>query len=183
MYFILSDLGLLLENLVIEKSDKIYYHPGQSGDVFLGNKKGPKVGSFGTIHPLILKKMDIQKSNIIGLEIYLDNFIEPKKLSRVSKKQLKRYDFQIVERDFAFIVDKNVRAGDLVSVIKKTNEIIKLVNIFDVYEGENIDKDKKSVAIKVLFEPTDKTLNDKEIDELSDKIILAAKSFGGSLRS
>ena len=183
LYFILSDLGLLLENLVIEKSDKIYYHPGQSGDVFLGNKKGPKVGSFGTIHPLILKKMDIQKSNIIGLEIYLDNFIEPKKLSRVSKKQLKRYDFQIVERDFAFIVDKNVRAGDLVSVIKKTNEIIKLVNIFDVYEGENIDKDKKSVAIKVLFEPTDKTLNDKEIDELSDKIILAAKSFGGSLRS
>ena len=127
--------------------------------------------------------MDIQKSNIVGLEIYLDNFIEPKKPSRVSKKQLKKYDFQIVERDFAFIVDKNVRAGDLVSVIKKTNEIIKSVNVFDLYEGENIDEDKKSVAIKVLFEPTDKTLNDKEIDELSDKIILAAKSLGGSLRS
>ena len=127
--------------------------------------------------------MDIQKSNIVGLEIYLDNFTEPKKPSRVSKKQLKKYDFQIVERDFAFIVDKNVRAGDLVSVIKKTNEIIKSVNVFDLYEGENIDKDKKSVAIKVLFEPTDKTLNDKEIDELSDKIILAAKSLGGSLRS
>ena len=183
LYFILSDLGLSLENLVTEKSDKSYYHPGQSGDVFLGNKKGPKVGSFGTIHPLILKKMDIQKSNIVGLEIYLDNFIEPKKLSRVSKKQLKKYDFQIVERDFAFILDKNVRAGDLVSVIKKTNEIIKSVNVFDLYEGENIDEDKKSVALKVLFEPTDKTLNDKEIDELSDKIILAAKSLGGSLRS
>ena len=183
LYFILSDLGLSLENLVIEKSDKSYYHPGQSGDIFLGNKKGPKVGSFGTIHPLILKKMDIQKSNIVGLEIYLDNFTEPKKPSRVSKKQLKKYDFQIVERDFAFIVDKNVKAGDLVSVIKKTNEIIKSVNVFDLYEGENIDEDKKSVALKVLFEPTDKTLNDKEIDELSDKIILAAKSLGGSLRS
>ena len=47
--------------------------------------------------------MDIQKSNIVGLEIYLDNFVEPKKPSRVSKKQLKKYDFQIVERDFAFI--------------------------------------------------------------------------------
>jgi len=183
LYFILSDLGLSLENLVIEKSEKSYYHPGQSGDVYLGNKKGPKVGSFGTIHPLILKKMDIQKSNIVGLEIYLDNFIEPKKPSRVSKKQLKKHDFQIVERDFAFIVDKNVRAGDLVSVIKKTNEIIKSVDVFDLYEGENIDEDKKSVAIKVLFEPTDKTLNDKEIDALSDKIILAAKSLGGSLRS
>ena len=127
--------------------------------------------------------MDIQKSNIFGLEIYLDNFIEPKKPSRVSKKQLKKYDFQIVERDYAFILDKDVKAGDLVSVIKKTNEIIKSVNVFDLYEGEKINENKKSIALKVLFEPTDKTLNDKEIDELSDKIILAAKSLGGSLRS
>jgi len=71
----------------------------------------------------------------------------------------------------------------LVSVIKKTDEIIKSVNVFDLYEGENIDKDKKSVAIKVLFEPIDKTLKDKEIDEFSEKIILAAKGLGGSLRS
>ena len=127
--------------------------------------------------------MDIQKSNIIGLEVHLDNFIEPKKPSRVSKKQLKKYDFQIVERDFAFILDKKVRAGDLVSLIKKTDQLIKSVNVFDLYEGEKINLDKKSIAIKVLFEPTDKTLNDKEIDELSDKIIIAAKSLGGSLRS
>ena len=113
----------------------------------------------------------------------LNNFIEPKKPLRVSKKQLQKYDFQIVERDFAFILNKKVRAGDLVSSIKKTDEIIKSVNVFDLYEGENIDQDKKSLAIKVLFEPTDKTLTDKEIDELSDKIILAAKSLGGSLRS
>ena len=183
LYFILSDLGLSLDNLIIEKSEKNYYHPSQSADVFIGNKKGPKVASFGTIHPLILQKMDIQKSNIIGLEVYLDNFVEPKRPLRVSKKQLKKYDFQIVERDFAFILDKKVRAGDLVSLIKKTDQLIKSVNVFDLYEGEKIDLDKKSIAIKVLFEPTEKTLNDKEIDELSDKIILAAKSLGGSLRS
>ena len=183
LYFILSDLGLSLDNLVIEKSEKSYYHPGQSADVFIGNKKGPKVASFGTIHPLILKKMDIQKSNIIGLEVYLDNFIEPKKPLRVSKKQLQKHDFQIVERDFAFILDKKIKAGELVSLIRKTDQIIKSVNVFDLYEGEKIELDKKSIAIKVLFEPTDKTLNDKEIDELSDKIIIAAKSLGGSLRS
>ena len=118
------------------------------------------------------------------------SFLTKDKLFRIDLSVIKstrfingKYDFQIVERDFAFIVDKNVRAGDLVSVIKKTNEIIKSVDVFDLYEGENIDEDKKSVALKVLFEPTDKTLNDKEIDELSDKIILAAKSLGGSLRS
>ncbi|MDC1148329.1 phenylalanine--tRNA ligase subunit beta [Pelagibacteraceae bacterium] len=183
LYFILSDLGLSLDNLVIEKSEKSFYHPGQSGDVFLGNKKGTKVGSFGTVHPLILKKMDIQKSNIIGLEVYLDNFVEPKKSLRVSKKQLKKFDFQVVERDFAFILDKKVKAGELISLIKKTDEIIKSVSVFDLYEGEKIEKDKKSLAIKILFEPTEKTLTDNEIEELSEKIISAAKSLGGSLRS
>jgi phenylalanyl-tRNA synthetase beta chain len=183
LYFILSDLGLSLDNLVVEKSEKSFYHPGQSGDVFLGNKKGAKVGSFGTIHPLILQKMDVQKSNIVGLEVYLDNFIEPKKPLRVSKKQLKKYDFQIVERDFAFILDKQTKAGDLISLIKKTDEIIKSVSVFDLYEGEKIEKDKKSLAIKILFEPTEKTLTDNEIEQLSEKIISAAKSLGGSLRS
>ena len=183
LYFILSDLGLSPDNLVIEKSEKSFYHPGQSGDVFLGNKKGVKVGSFGTIHPLILQKMDVQKSNIVGLEVYLDNFIEPKKPLRVSKKQLKKYDFQIVERDFAFILDKQTKAGDLISLIKKTDEIIKSVRVFDLYEGEKIEKDKKSLAIKILFEPTEKTLTDNEIEQLSEKIISAAKSLGGSLRS
>jgi phenylalanyl-tRNA synthetase beta chain len=183
LYFILSDLGLSLENLVVEKSEKSFYHPGQSGDVFLGNKKGPKVGSFGTIHPLILQKMDVQKSNIIGLEVYLDNFVEPKKPLRVSKKQLKKYDFQVVERDFAFILDKKIKAGDLISLIKKTDEIIRSVSVFDLYEGEKIEKDKKSLAIKILFEPTEKTLTDNEIERLSEKIISAAKSLGGSLRS
>jgi phenylalanyl-tRNA synthetase beta chain len=183
LYFILSDLGLSLDNLVIEKSEKNFYHPGQSGDVFLGNKKGPKVGSFGTMHPLILQKMDIQKSNIIGLEVYLDNFVEPKKPLRVSKKQLKKYDFQIVERDFAFILDKQTKAGDLISLIKKTDKIIKSVSVFDLYEGEKIEKEKKSLAIKILFEPTEKTLTDNEIEQLSEKIISAAKSLGGSLRS
>ena len=181
--FILTDLGLSPNELVIEKSDKNYYHPGQSGDIFLGDKKGPKIGSFGTIHPIILQKMDIQNTNIYGLEVYLDNFVEPKKPLRISKKQLLRSDFQNVERDFAFILDKNVLAADLISNIKKTDPLIKSIKVFDVYEGDNIEKEKKSLALKVLFEPSDKTLTDKEIDILSEKVILAAKSIGGSLRS
>ena len=61
--------------------------------------------------------------------------------------------------------------------------MIKSANVFDIYEGEKIETGKKSLAIKVLFEPTDKTLTDKEIDELSDAIVLAAKNYGGLLRS
>ena len=88
-----------------------------------------------------------------------------------------------MERDFAFILDKQVKAGDFISLIKKTDEIIKSVSVFDLYEGEKIEKDKKSLAIKILFEPTEKTLTDNEIEQLSEKIISAAKSLGGSLRS
>ena len=183
LYFILRDLGLSIDRLVIEKSDQKYYHPGQSGDVFVGNKKGPKVASFGAIHPLILQKMDIKKSNLIGLEIYLDNLIEPKKSLRVSKKQFKKSNFQKVERDFAFIFDKELRAGNLISSVVKLDEIIENVKIFDVYEGDKIDANKKSLAIKVIFNPVEKTLTDKEIEDLSEKIISAASSLGGSLRS
>ena len=71
LFFILRDLGVATDKLVIEKSNKKYFHPGQSGEVFIGNKKGPKIGNFGTLHPLILQKMDIKKTTIIGLEIYL----------------------------------------------------------------------------------------------------------------
>jgi phenylalanyl-tRNA synthetase beta chain len=71
----------------------------------------------------------------------------------------------------------------LISLIKKTDEIIKSVSVFDLYEGEKIEKEKKSLAIKILFEPTEKTLTDNEIEQLSKKIISAAKSLGGSLRS
>ena len=80
-------------------------------------------------------------------------------------------------------MDKNVLAADLISNIKKTDPLIKSIKVFDVYEGDNIEKEKKSLALKVLFEPSDKTLTDKEIDILSEKVILAAKSIGGSLRS
>ena len=183
LYYILSDLDLSTDRLVIEKSKKNFYHPGQSGDVFIGSKNGPKVASFGTLHPLILQKMDINKVKIFGLEVYLDNFIEPKKPLRIIKKQLKKSNFQVVERDFAFVVDHNVRASDLITAIVKTNLLIKSANVFDMYEGEKIETGKKSLAIKVLFEPTDKTLTDKEIDELSDAIVLAAKNYGGLLRS
>lgn len=183
LYYILSDLDLSTDRLVIEKSEKNFYHPGQSGDVFIGSKNGPKVASFGTLHPLILQKMDINKVKIFGLEVYLDNFIEPKKPLRIIKKQLKKSNFQVVERDFAFVVDHNVRASDLITAIVKTNLLIKSANVFDMYEGEKIETGKKSLAIKVLFEPTDKTLTDKEIDELSDAIVLAAKNYGGLLRS
>ncbi|MBT4699182.1 MAG: phenylalanine--tRNA ligase subunit beta, partial [Alphaproteobacteria bacterium] len=78
-------------------------------------------------------------------------------------------NFQKIERDFSFIIDK---------------KLIKKIRIFDVFQGGNIEKNKKSIALNLLIQSQDKTLNDNEIDELSDKIIQTMqKSFDATLRS
>jgi phenylalanyl-tRNA synthetase beta chain len=184
LFYILSDLGLSIDRLYIEKSNQKFYHPGQSGDVFIGNNKGPLVGSFGSIHPLIINKMNIEKVKPIGLEVYIDNFIEPKKLNRISKKQLEKSSFQTVERDFAFIFDDKIQAQNLILEVKKIDQkLIKSIDIFDVYVGEKVGQGKKSIAMKVVLEPFDKTLTEKEIEELSNKIIESVSSLGGVIRS
>jgi phenylalanyl-tRNA synthetase beta chain len=184
LFYILSDLGLSIDRLYIKKSNQKFYHPGQSGDVFIGNNKGPLVGSFGSIHPLVINKMNIEKVKPIGLEVYIDNFIEPKKLNRISKKQLEKSSFQNVERDFAFIFDDKIQAQNLILEVKKIDQkFIKSLDIFDVYVGEKVGQGKKSIAMKVVFEPYDKTLTEKEIEELSNKIIESVSSLGGIIRS
>ncbi|MEK9959273.1 MAG: phenylalanine--tRNA ligase subunit beta [Pelagibacteraceae bacterium] len=184
LFYILSDLGLSIDRLYIEKSNQKFYHPGQSGDIFIGNNKGPLVGSFGSLHPLIINKMNIEKAKPIGLEVYIDNFIEPKKLNRISKKQLEKSSFQTVERDFAFIFDDKIQAQNLILEVKKIDQkLIKSVDIFDVYIGEKVGQGKKSIAMKVVMEPFDKTLTEKEIEELSNKIIESVSSLGGVIRS
>jgi phenylalanyl-tRNA synthetase beta chain len=184
LFYILSDLGLSIDRLYIEKSNQKFYHPGQSGDVFIENNKGPLVGSFGSIHPLILNKMSIEKTKPIGLEVYIDNFAEPKKLNRISKKQLLKSNFQVVERDFAFIFDNKIQIQNLILEVKKIDQkLIKSVDIFDVYVGEKVGQGKKSIAMKVVFEPFDKTLTEKEIEELSNKIVESVSSLGGVIRS
>ena len=89
-----------------------------------------------------------------------------------SKKKFQNKYFQKVERDFAFLVDKNIEAKRIVNLIKETNnEIIEEINIFDIYEGEGIPDGKKSVAISVTLQPKNKTLIDSEIESICKIIV------------
>jgi phenylalanyl-tRNA synthetase beta chain len=91
-------------------------------------------------------------------------------------------DFQKSERDFAFIIDKFYNVGDLELLIKKIDStIIKKVTIFDVYDGENIPQEKKSVAINVTIQALDKTLTEKDLDQISQKIIETVKDKTGAV--
>jgi phenylalanyl-tRNA synthetase beta chain len=164
---VLEIFNLKLENLQIEITNPPkYYHPHRFAALKLGKNL---VGYFGEIHPSIIKKFDL-KNSINAFEIFVDNLPNPQKSS--SRKAFIINDFPIVERDFAFLIDKNQMIAEIIKTIKNSNkELIKEVNIFDIYQGQNISKDKKSVALKVLIQAQEKTLTSEEIEVVAKKII------------
>ena len=155
-----------------------WFHPGRSGTIALGPKV---IGSFGELHPKILAAFDL-KLPVAGFEINLDAIPEPKGKAR---PLFAPSQFQAVERDFAFVVDKNVAAGDILRAAKNAERnLIDTISVFDVYEGKGVPEGKKSVAIAVRLQPKDKTLTEAEIDAIADKLVAAvAKATGAQLRS
>ena len=160
-------------------------HPGRSGLLSLGSTSGPELAYFGEIHPSIIKKLDLRTDNVLGFEIFLDNISESKKKIREAKPQFVVSDYQKVVRDFAFVIDEKYNSSAITSLVKKIDSaLIKDVKVFDVYQGENITSGKKSIALNVTLEPQDKTLSEKDIDQISKKIISTVQeATGATLRS
>lgn len=156
-----------------------WYHPGRSGVLKLGPKQ--TLGYFGDFHPSILKMFDIQEK-VVGFELFLSDIPVPKNVS--NKRNLKLSPYQPVERDFAFLLDKNVPATEIIKAARSADPtLISSVILFDVYEGKNIPPEKKSIAFKVRLEPMEATLTDAQIMEVSDKIIKVIEQMtGGHLR-
>ncbi len=181
----LIELGVLKQSLFVSDNTKNCYHPGRSGSITLKSEKGPLLAYFGEIHPAITKKLDFKEPNIYGLEIFLKNIPEPNKKIRQSKKSFQTSDYQKSERDFAFVIDKIFKIGILEKIIKEVDKsIIQDVTTFDVYEGENIPRDKKSVAINITLQSVDKTLSEKDLDQVSKKIIdIVKEKTGATIRS
>ena len=181
----LIELGISEQDLFISDNTKQSYHPGRSGSITLKSEKGPHLAYFGEIHPAITNKIDFKESNIYGFEIFLKNIPEPNKKIRQTKKSFQPSDFQKSQRDFAFIIDKIFKIGLLEKIIKEIDKsIIQDVKTFDIYEGEKIPKDKKSVAINVTLQSASKTLNEKDLDQISKRIIDIVKDkTGATIRS
>jgi phenylalanyl-tRNA synthetase beta chain len=181
----LVELGVNENDLYISDKTKNCYHPGRSGAINLKSQNGPHLAYFGELHPAIVSNLDFKEKNIYGLEIFLKNIPQPNKKIRISKENYIASDFQKSERDFAFVIEKSFKAGELESIIKKLDlSIIKKVTTFDVFEGQNIPEGKKSIAINVVMQATDKTLTEKDLDEVSEKIISTVKEkTGATIRS
>ncbi len=181
----LLEFGINENDLYISNNTQDFYNPGRSGSVNLKSSSGPQLASFGEIHPGIVSNINLKERNVCGFEIFLKNIPEPQKKYRLSKGNYSVSEFQKSERDFAFVIDKNYKAGDIEKMISEADKsLIKKVLIFDVFEGGNMPEGKKSIAINVTIQSMEKTLSEKDLNEVSQKIINIVKAkTGGTIRS
>jgi len=158
-----------------------WLHPGRSGTIQIGPQN--VLGYFGELHPRALEALKAE-GPLVAFEVILEKIPQPKAKATRAKPVLELAPLQPVERDFAFVVDRTVKAADLLRAAQGVDrKLITDVMVFDVYEGEGIDPGKKSIAIAVTLQPREKTMTDQEIDAIAAKIVAeVGKRTGGVLR-
>ena len=168
-------------NVQVSAEAPAWYHPGRSGALMLGPKL--RLASFGELHPAVLKAMDVA-GPIAAFEIYLDA-IPAARRKGTARPPLQAFDLQAVERDLAFVVERSVTAGSIVAAAQSAEkQLLESVSVFDLFEGEALGADRKSLAITVRLQPRERTLTDEEIEAVMARIIEAvAARMGGTLRS
>jgi phenylalanyl-tRNA synthetase beta chain len=180
-FAVLAAAGSPMQALQVVPGGPNWLHPGRSGTIQIGPQN--VLGYFGELHPRALEALGAD-GPLIAFEVILDRIPDAKQKPTRAKPMLELSPFQPVSRDFAFIVDRSVKAGDIVRAAQGADrKLITDVTVFDVYEGKGIDAAKKSVAIAVTLQPREKTLTDQEIEAVAAKIVAeVAKKTGGALR-
>ena len=154
-------------------------HPGKAASIIFQNKR---IGVCGELHPNQIEKYDLGKTSAVVLEMDLESILEAKvsetKMSQISK-------FPSVSRDLAFVLDKDIAAGDIIRAVKKVGGgLVTNCEVFDIYQGANIAENKKSMAITVTYRKDDGTLTDKEVNDAEEKIKFElSRNFKAEIRS
>ncbi|WP_116132435.1 phenylalanine--tRNA ligase subunit beta [Tropicimonas sp. IMCC34043] len=168
----------------IRRDAPAWFHPGRSGVLCLGPKL--VLAEFGELHPKVLDALDV-KGPAVGFTIFPEAVPFPK-AQGASRGALDIADLQAVERDFAFVLDRQVEAIDVVNAAAGADKaLIEEVRVFDEFHGERAEAQmgagRKSLAITVRLQPRDKTLTDEEIEAVGRKVIeKVARATGGVLR-
>ena len=177
----LVETGYDKQSFFIREKSFSYYHPGKSGSIYLDKDDIDPVAYFGEIHPNIIRKLDIKTEGLVCFEIYLDYLKDEKLKLKDQKSNFEYSDFQKSERDFAFVVDKNFKAQDLIEIISSIDKsLIRSIKIFDIYEGDNIPSDKKSIALNVTIQSSEKTLEDSDLEKINKLIISTVETKSGA---
>ena len=168
----LEAAGISTNNLILNKDVPEWYHPGRAGSIKLGKIL---LGYFGELHPKYLEEYNMR---IVCFELFHDHL--PNNLKKKSNKNFIPYSLMPIKRDFAFLVDIEKSSEEIINSIKKSLSTINYihmleVNLFDIYSEKLVTSNKKSLAIEVIMQPNDKTLNENEILEISNLIVNGVK--------
>ncbi len=177
---VLGVAGAPVDKLQVTTDAPGYYHPGRSGVLQLG----PNVlAYFGELHPAVLRRLGSGAATV-GFEVFLDHVPTSKAKAGRTRPALNASPFQPVARDFAFVVDTDVAADAVVRAAQGADKgLISRVGVFDLFEGASLGDGRKSIAISVTLQPTERTLTDADIEAVSAKIVAnVEKRTGGTLR-
>ncbi len=180
---LLDELGAPVASLqMAQGSAASWWHPGRSARLQLGPKA--VIAEFGALHPSVLKALDVD-GPVYGFEVFVEAIPEPKRKAVKTKPALELSPLMPLSRDFAFVVEDKVAAGDLVKAVAGADKaLISAARVFDVYAGPGVPEGCKSLAVEVRVQPHDHTLAEAEIEALSARIVAAAaKAVGAKLRT
>ncbi len=178
---LLTELGFDAAKAQVTREAPAWFHPGRAGALRLG----PKItlAHFGELHPDTLRALDVA-GPVAAFEVFLQA-LPPQRKKGLARPPLLAADLLPVRRDFAFVLDAQVPAGDVVkAALAADKKLIAGVNVFDLFEAESLGVGKKSMALEVTLQPTEKTLTDQEIDAVAARVIAAVgKATGGAIRT
>jgi phenylalanyl-tRNA synthetase beta chain len=178
---LLAALGFDAGKAQLVREAPAWFHPGRSAALRLG----PKVtlAHFGEVHPATLAVMDVA-GPVAAFEVFVEA-IPVQKRKSLARPPLEAADLLPVRRDFAFLLDAKVPAGDVVrAAMGADRKLIANVSVFDVFEGKALGPGKKSLALEVTLQPREKTLTDAEIEAVVRRIVAEVqKATGGQIRA
>jgi phenylalanyl-tRNA synthetase beta chain len=180
VFALLAALGFDATRAQIVRAAPHWFHPGRSAVLRLGPKT--VLAQFGEVHPDTLKALDVA-APVTAFEVFLDALPAERRKS-LARPPLAAVDLLPVRRDFAFILDAEVPAGDVIKAAAAADKaLISEVSVFDVFSGEGVGVGKKSVAIEVTLQHKERTLTDADIEAVAKRIVAEVKSAtGGQIR-
>ena len=160
---------LKFQNFSLKRSVQTEFHPGRSADIFVGKEY---IGSFGEIHPDVLENFGLNKKTVLVAEFNIELIKKYINKPFVYQGIVK---YPAVPRDLALVMNENILVGDVLKTIEKIDKKVEKVELFDIYQGIGVEPGKKSVAISILLRDDSKTLEEKEINDIIDKILAKMK--------
>ena len=177
---LISSLNFDIKQFHISRSTSNIFHPGQSAELYMGKKL---IARYGKVHPLVIEEFSKLKDTY-AIEIFFEN-LPIDSISRITTNNILDSQFQFSEKDFSFIFEKEQNLFEVQRFVKGVDKnLIKSVEFFDLYESKDLGDNSKSVTFRVTIQSKDKTLEDKDLDQLHKNILeKVSNKFKAKIRS